>query len=152
MWGSLNMLFQFIAWNHNENRMLHDSKILFLLKIMYGNAMKKIFGHKNGAIEYSWMSTWFKKNEKNWKILQKCFQVMKYQNYEFYETQLFSLTLMSDWSIWSYLNKISFDFNFRKFRFFQSFESSSILNLNRWYRNVFSGWHFVNGFWRFHTA
>ena len=30
---------------------------------MYGNAMKKIFGHKNGAIEYSWMSTWFKKNE-----------------------------------------------------------------------------------------
>ena len=61
MWGSLNMLFQFIAWNHNENRMLHDGKI-FLLKIMYGNAIKKIFGHKNGAIEYSWMSTWFKKN------------------------------------------------------------------------------------------
>ena len=76
--------------------MLHDSKILFLLKIMYGNAMKKIFGHKNGAIEYSWIATRVNKTKLNWKILQKCFQIMKNQNYEFYETQLFSLTLMSD--------------------------------------------------------
>lgn len=41
---------------------------------------------------------------------------------------------------------------YENFDFVRSFESSSILNLNRWYRNVFSGWHFVNGFWRFHTA